>query len=203
MSVAFERMTLPVAGEELGGDGELEVRSPWSGEVVGLVPWVDAATTAAAVEAAAQASRSPLPAHARAAILDRAAAVVRERAADLAHLMALEIAKPIRLAEIEVERTAQTLTFSAAEARTFTGAGVPLDAAPAGEGRLGVTVRVPVGVVGAILPFNFPLVLAAHKLGPAIAAGCPIVVRPSRQAPLAVLALAECLFSAGLPRQWL
>jgi acyl-CoA reductase-like NAD-dependent aldehyde dehydrogenase len=107
------------------------------------------------------------------------------------------------LAELEVERTAQTLAFSGAEARTPSGAGVPLDAAPAGEGRIGFTVGVPVGVVGAILPFNFPLVLVAHKLGPAVAAGCPVVVKPSRQAPLGVLALADCLFDAGLPRPWL
>jgi acyl-CoA reductase-like NAD-dependent aldehyde dehydrogenase len=97
----------------------------------------------------------------------------------------------------------QTLIFSAAEARTLSGRGVPLDAHPAGVGHLGLTVRVPVGVVGSITPFNFPLTLAAHKIGPAIAAGCGVVLKPAEKAPLAAIELVKAFHRAGLPPEWM
>ncbi|HWI96255.1 MAG TPA: aldehyde dehydrogenase family protein, partial [Solirubrobacterales bacterium] len=100
-------------------------------------------------------------------------------------------------------RCVDTLTFSATEARKLTGGTVPMEASPAGVGKLGVMLRVPYGVVGAISPFNFPLNLVAHKLGPAIAAGNAIVLKPAGQTPVSALKLAEILVEAGLPDGWL
>ncbi|MDQ1532980.1 MAG: hypothetical protein QOF28_741, partial [Actinomycetota bacterium] len=101
---------------------------------------------------------------------------------------------------VEAQRAVSTFTFAAAVARTATGEMVPMDASAAGDGKLGFTLRVPIGVVGAISPFNFPLNLVAHKLAPAIAAGCPVVLKPASQTPLSAIALAELLINeCGLP----
>jgi acyl-CoA reductase-like NAD-dependent aldehyde dehydrogenase len=148
-------------------------------------------------------SDHPLPTHERAAILDRAAALVTERADDIARDLAREAAKPIKQAQAEVQRAVSTLQFCAAEARTFAGELIPMDAAAAGVDHLGFVLRVPIGVVGAITPFNFPLNLVAHKIGPAIAAGCAVVNKPASQTPLSALALAKILFEAGLPMEYL
>lgn len=193
---------LLVSGVESNGN-PLEVRSPWDDSVVGIVPTSGAEDTRRAIEGAHDAMSKGLPSHERAEILDRAAARLRERRQDFATILALEIGKPISQALVEVDRCIQTLIFSAVEARTLTGTGVVFDAHPAGVGRRGFTIRVPIGVVAAITPFNFPLNLAAHKLGPAIAAGCGIVLKPARQAPLAVAELVSLLYEAGLPESWL
>lgn len=195
--------SLSVAGEEIR-DGDLHVvRSPWDGREVGTVPLVGADAARAAVDAAAVAMRSSLPAHERAAILDRVAADVHRRRREFASLMSAENGKPLKQALGETDRCVQTLTFSAVEARTLAGRGIPLDAHPAGTGHLGFTVRVPIGVVGAITPFNFPLTLAAHKIGPAIAAGCGVVFKPAEKAPLTAIEFAHAFYEAGLPREWL
>jgi acyl-CoA reductase-like NAD-dependent aldehyde dehydrogenase len=136
-------------------------------------------------------------------VLDRAAALVRERVEDLALTIAAEAGKPLKTARVEAARCVDTLTFSATEARKLTGGTVPMAASPAGGGKLGVMLRVPYGVVGAISPFNFPLNLVAHKLGPAIAAGNAIVLKPAGQTPISALKLAEVLVEAGLPEGWL
>jgi acyl-CoA reductase-like NAD-dependent aldehyde dehydrogenase len=115
-------------------------------------------------------------------------------------VIATEAAKPIKTARVEAQRAISTFTFAAAAARTLTGEMVPMDASAAGEGKLAFTLRVPVGVVGAISPFNFPLNLVAHKLAPAIAAGCPVVLKPASQTPLSALTLARILLDeCGLP----
>ncbi len=195
--------TLPIAGEEVAGGEPHEVRSPWDGRLVGTLPAVGPSETRRGIEAGAAAMHVPLPAHQRARILEVAAGLVRERRAALSELLALEVAKPLASAAVEIDRAVQTLTFAAAAARTLAGTGVPLDAHPSGEGRLGFTLRVPIGVVGAITPFNFPFNLAAHKVGPAIAAGCATILKPSLKAPLSGLALARILYEAGLPPAWL
>ncbi|HEV7562366.1 MAG TPA: aldehyde dehydrogenase family protein, partial [Solirubrobacterales bacterium] len=143
------------------------------------------------------------PQHARAEMLDRAAHLVRERNEDLALTIAAEAGKPLKTARVEAARCAETLTFSAVEARKLTGGTVPMDASAAGAGKLGLMLRVPYGVVGAISPFNFPLNLVAHKLGPAIAAGNAIVLKPAGQTPISALKLASILNEAGLPDGWL
>ncbi len=195
--------SLPVGGEEISSERTLEIRSPWSGELVGSLPVVGAAEAHRAIGAADVAMRLGLPTHQRAGILDRAAELVRQRRDQLARLLAMEVAKPLNSAYVEIDRGIQTLTFSAEAARSLAGVTVPIDAHPSGSGHLGFTLRVPVGVVAAITPFNFPFNLAAHKVGPAIAAGCACVLKPSFKAPLSGLEFARILHQAGLPKPWL
>jgi len=174
------------------------------GPGVGRVADGAAALVDRAVRAAQAAFESAdFPQHERAAVLDRAAELVGERVEELALTIAAEAGKPLKTARVEAARCVDTLTFSATEARKLTGGTVPMEASPAGAGKLGVMLRVPYGVVGAISPFNFPLNLVAHKLGPAIAAGNAIVLKPAGQTPISALKLAEVLVEAGLPEGWL
>jgi acyl-CoA reductase-like NAD-dependent aldehyde dehydrogenase len=195
---------LLAAGEWIETGEWGEVKSPYDGTVVGRVAEGDAALVDRAVKAAHEAfETADFPQYERAALLDRAAALVRERRDDLALAIAAEAGKPLKTATVEAERCVDTLVFSATEARKLTGGTVPMEASPAGVGKLGVMLRVPYGVVGAISPFNFPLNLVAHKLGPAIAAGNAIVLKPAGQTPVSALKLAEILVEAGLPEGWL
>jgi acyl-CoA reductase-like NAD-dependent aldehyde dehydrogenase len=181
----------------------IEVHSPYSGEVVGHAPKSGADDARLAVDAAARALENPLPAHERAAILDRVAGLLRERHEDMARTICAEAGKPIRTARVEASRAVSTYTFAAVEARKLAGDVVPMAASEAGEGKIAFTLRRPVGVVGAISPFNFPCNLVAHKLAPALAAGCPVVLKPASQTPLSALLLAELEQEAGLPDGWL
>jgi acyl-CoA reductase-like NAD-dependent aldehyde dehydrogenase len=180
-----------------------EVRSPYSGEVVGRVARASATETQRAVDAAARAMDDPLPAHARAAILDRTADLVAERQEEIARTICDESGKPVKTARVEAERAASTFRSAAAEARTLAGDVVPMDASPAGVGKVAYTARVPIGVIGAISPFNFPFNLVAHKVAPALAAGCAVVLKPASQTPLSALLLAELEDEAGLPPGWM
>jgi acyl-CoA reductase-like NAD-dependent aldehyde dehydrogenase len=182
---------------------EIEVRSPYSGEVVGRVPKSDADDAERAVDAAAQALESPLPTHERAAILDRVAGFLRERHEEMAQTICAEAGKPIKTARVEASRAVSTYTFAAVEARKLAGDVIPMGASEAGEGKIAFTLRRPIGVIGAISPFNFPCNLVAHKLAPALAAGCPVVLKPASQTPLSALLLAELEHEAGLPEGWL
>ena len=183
---------------------DIEVRSPYDGEVVGRVPACGAADVDRAVAAAKATLAEPLPAWRRAEILDTAARLLAERVDEFGRTIAQEAAKPIKTARVEAQRAVATFTFAAVEARKLAGEMVPLDASQPGEGKLGFTLRVPIGVVGAISPFNFPLNLVAHKVAPAIAAGCPVVLKPATQTPLSAVALAELLVKeCGLPEGWL
>ncbi|MGH9225803.1 MAG: aldehyde dehydrogenase family protein [Acidimicrobiales bacterium] len=175
----------------------ITVRSPYDGRELGQVPEHGPADVDRAVAAAL--ATEPLPAWRRAEILDRAADLLAERAEEFARTIASEAAKPLKTARIEATRAVSTFTAGATAARTLTGDMVPIDAAEIGEGRLAFTLRIPIGVVGAITPFNFPLNLVAHKLAPAIAAGCPVVLKPASQTPLTAVALAALLAEAGLP----
>jgi acyl-CoA reductase-like NAD-dependent aldehyde dehydrogenase len=195
---------LLAAGEWTETGDWAEVQSPYDGTVVGRVAQADEALTERAIEAAHGAfEEADFPQHKRAAVLERAAELVAERRDELAATIAAEAGKPIKTATVEAERCVSTLEFSAVEARKLTGGTVPMDAAAAGAGKLGVMLRVPYGVVGAISPFNFPLNLVAHKLGPAIAAGNAVVLKPAGQTPISALKLAEILVEAGLPESWL
>ncbi len=181
----------------------LEVRSPYDGELVGRVAKAGAAEVASAIDAAESAMAEPLPAHQRALILDRVARLIEERADEAARTICAEAGKPMKAARIEVSRAASTFTMAAVEARTLSGDVVPMDASPAGDGKLAFTVRQPIGVVAAISPFNFPLNLVAHKVAPALAAGCAVVLKPASQTPFSALLLAELELEAGLPGGWL
>jgi acyl-CoA reductase-like NAD-dependent aldehyde dehydrogenase len=195
---------LLVAGEWVETGEWSEVKSPYDGTTVGRVAQGDAEHVDRAAKAARDAfEKGDLPQHARAAVLTRAAEIVGERVDDLALTIAAEAGKPLKTAKVEASRCVDTLTFSAVEARKLTGGTVPMDASSAGEGKVGVMMRVPYGVVGAISPFNFPLNLVAHKLGPAIAAGNAVVLKPAGQTPICAIKLAEILVEAGLPDGWL
>ncbi len=192
---------LPIGTERVTTAEAITVRSPFDGAELGRVPMCGREEVDRAVAAArdAHAAETP-PAWWRAEVLDRAARLLAERTYDFAKIIAAEAAKPLKTARIEAQRAASTFTFAAAEARTLTGDLVPMDASDTGEGKLAFTLRVPIGVVGAISPFNFPLNLVAHKVAPAIAAGCPVVLKPASQTPLSALALAELLLDeCGLP----
>jgi acyl-CoA reductase-like NAD-dependent aldehyde dehydrogenase len=177
-----------------------QVRSPYDGRVLGEVPVHTAADIDAAVVRAKAAA--PIPTHERAEILDRVAGLLADRHEALARSISDESAKPIKTARVEAARAVDTIRFSAAAARSSHGEVVSLDASSAGTGKVGFVRRVPIGVVGAITPFNFPLNLVAHKLGPALAAGCPVVLKPASATPLSGLALVAAFRDAGLPDDW-
>jgi acyl-CoA reductase-like NAD-dependent aldehyde dehydrogenase len=196
---------VPYLGGWTQGAESAEVRAPYDDALLGRVPVMTPADVDAAVAYAKTALHAePLPQWKRAEILDRAAELLLERRDQFGRCIAQEAAKPIKTARVEAERAASTLQFSAAVARTLTGETVPLEASSAGEGKIGFVLRVPVGVVGAISPFNFPLNLVAHKLGPAIAAGCPVVLKPAMQTPFSSILLARMLIEeCGLPPAYL
>ena len=203
MATTVADRKLFVAGDWIETGDWIEVRSPYSGEVVGRVAKGGAAETKRAVDAAEQALHNPLPAHKRAEILVKVVAGIARRHDEIARQISDEAGKPLKAARVEASRAMSTYTFAAVEARKLAGEMVPMDAAQAGEGKLAFTLRRPIGVVGAISPFNFPLNLVAHKLAPALAAGCPVVLKPATQTPLSALLLAELEDEAGLPPGWL
>jgi acyl-CoA reductase-like NAD-dependent aldehyde dehydrogenase len=203
MAVTATERKLLIGGEWVETGEWQEVRSPYSGDVVGRVAKAGAQETRRAIDAAEEAMREPLPAHKRAEILVRVAGALGRRHDEVARLISDEAGKPLKAAKIEASRAMSTYTFSAVEARKLAGDVVPMDAAQSGEGKLGFTLRTPIGVVGAISPFNFPLNLVAHKIAPALAAGCAVVLKPASQTPLSALLLAELETEAGLPPGWL
>jgi len=203
LAITTDVRKLLLDGEWIETGEWVEVRSPYSGEVVGRTAKAGAAEARRAVDAAARALASPLPAHERAAILDRVAQLLRERHEEVAQTICAEAGKPIRTARVEASRAVSTYTFAAVEARKLAGDVVPMEASEAGAGKVAFTLRRPIGVVGAISPFNFPCNLVAHKLAPALAAGCPVVLKPASQTPLSALLLAELEQEAGLPDGWL
>lgn len=177
------------------------LKSPYSGEVLAEIPAATPEEVELAIDSAYQARKAmaALPSHKRAAILEKLATLLESRKDEAAEIIAKEAAKPIKTAIGEVSRTIATYKFAAEEAKRIHGETLTMDATADGEGRIGYTVREPIGVVGAITPFNFPMNLVAHKVGPAIAAGNPIVLKPASQTPLSSLLLAELLAETDLP----
>jgi acyl-CoA reductase-like NAD-dependent aldehyde dehydrogenase len=203
MATTVAERKLFVAGEWVETGDWVEVRSPYSGDPVARVAKAGADETRRAIDAAEEALRNPLPAHRRAEILVKVVAGIARRHDEIARQISDEAGKPLKAAKVEASRAMSTYTFAAVEARKLAGEMIPMDAAQAGEGKLGFTLRRPIGIVGAISPFNFPLNLVAHKLAPALAAGCPVVLKPASQTPLSALTLAELEEEAGLPPGWL
>ena len=201
-TTALEKKLL-IAGEWVETGDWVEVRSPYSGDVVGRVAKAGAAEARRAVDAAEAAMREPLPAHKRAEILVRVAGQLGRRHEEVAQTISAEAGKPLKAARVEASRAMSTFTFAAVEARKLAGEMVPMDASQAGAGKLAFTLRQPLGVVGAISPFNFPLNLVAHKIAPALAAGCATVLKPASQTPFSALLLAELMAEAELPPGWL
>jgi acyl-CoA reductase-like NAD-dependent aldehyde dehydrogenase len=194
---------LLLAGAPTEGIEHIAVLFPYDGREVGRV-WLagdDQVEAALAGAEAAQAEIAALPPFRRAEILIAAAGLVLEREQMLSEQMTLETGNAVWETRLEVRRTAEILQIAGEEARraSATGEHVPIDAVPRGEGRIGFTRRFPVGTVLAITPYNAPLLLVAHKLGPALAAGCPCIVRPASKTPLSALSLGEILLEAGAP----
>jgi glyceraldehyde-3-phosphate dehydrogenase (NADP+) len=179
----------------------VEIRSPWDDRAVALVALGGAREVDLALAAAARAFEATRSASAaeRAAWLEGMAAGIAARRGELAAEICAEAGKPISLARTEVDRAALTFRTGAEEAKRIGGEVLPLDVTAATRGRLGLTRRFPRGVVAGIVPFNFPLNLAAHKVAPALAAGCPIVLKPPPQAPGPTLMLAEIAREAAVP----
>ena len=203
MAATATERKLFIDGEWVETGGWIDVRSPYSGDVVGRVAKAGSGETRQAIDAAERALEEPLPAHRRAEILVKVAGYLGRRHDEVARTISEEAGKPMKAARVEAQRAMSTYTFAAVEARKLAGEMVPMDASQAGVGKLAFTLRRPVGVVGAISPFNFPLNLVAHKIAPALAAGCAVVLKPATQTPLSALLLAELEDEAGLPPGWL
>ena len=200
-----DQIPMIIGDERVASDESIEVHSPFDGSLVATVAKGNEGHLDKAVAIAkALHDGGPLPAHQRATILDKAGRALAERVDEFAAVISAEAAKPIKTARVEATRAVDTFNFSAAMARTLGGELIPLDASSAGEGKVGFVKRVPIGVIAGISPFNFPLNLVCHKVAPAIAAGCPVVLKPASATPLSALKLAELLIDeCDLPPGWL
>jgi acyl-CoA reductase-like NAD-dependent aldehyde dehydrogenase len=190
-----------VCGTRRETGNDVAVRSPYDDRLVAVVHRAGPDEIEAAIAASAAAFRETrkLPSWEREQILESVAATIAERADDLARTIALEAGKPLKTARLEVERASFTFKVAAEEAKRIYGEIVPLDWIPGMERRVAHVRRVPIGPVAGITPFNFPLMLVAHKVAPALAAGNPIIIRPASQTPVAALKLGEIVLEAGWP----
>jgi len=192
---------LLVAGEWVATEKALPVLNPYDESVITEVPVATEAVVDAAIAAAeaGAADMRRLAAHTRSAILAKAATLLEQRADEFTESIIAEAGKPRKYAAAEVGRGVETLRFAAAEALRIHGETVPMDAARGSENRRGFFIRVPLGVIAAITPFNFPLNLVMHKIAPALAAGNAVVLKPATKTPLTALRLGMVLLDAGLP----
>lgn len=194
------QVDLLLEGAFVAGARVEPVKNPYDGSVVADVAFADRAQLDRAL-AFAHRERHALaatPLHRRADGLTRVAELLKRDSEAVARTICLESGKPLALARAEAQRGVDTFQCAAAEARRMDGEALPLDTLPRGEGRFGIVKRFPVGVVAAVSPFNFPLNLVAHKLAPALAAGCPVVLKPASQTPLTALLLARLYAEAGV-----
>ena len=197
-----QRYRLLIGGAWIGDDlAGIDVINPYDDTLIGIVPEATPELVDKAIAAAQQGFKviSAMPAWKRAEILETAAAFMLRDKEEIAGIIAREAGKSWKYALAEAERTAETFRFASLEARNEHGEVVPMDASPVSAGRFGFYLRVPIGVIGAITPFNFPMNLVAHKVAPAIAAGNALVVKPATKTPLSLLKMAELLEEAGLP----
>jgi acyl-CoA reductase-like NAD-dependent aldehyde dehydrogenase len=190
-----------VRGKWIEAGQPVAIRSPYDGKVVGTTFIADRSHLEEAIQAAVSAANRvrQLAAFERKRVLEAIAASIQSRADQFVRLMALEAGKPMKAARVEVERAILTFTTAAEEAVRIYGEYLPLDFLPSSAGRFGIVRRFPVGPTAAITPFNFPLNLVAHKVAPAIACGCPMIVKPAPQTPFCALLLGEIILDAGWP----
>ncbi len=196
-------MRMYVAGQWIDTAKHIDVLNPYDGTVVDTVPCAELGDIEKALESAAHGARTMarLPGYDRYRILKKAAELIEARSEEFAETITLEEGKSLAESRFEVSRAVQTMTLSGEEAKRLHGETVPFDGAPGGSGKFGFTLRVPCGVVVAISPFNFPLNLVCHKVGPALAAGNAVVIKPATDTPLSALKLTEILLEAGLPAE--
>jgi acyl-CoA reductase-like NAD-dependent aldehyde dehydrogenase len=190
-----------VAGQWIDKPQKIEVRNPYDNSVVDTVPRAERADIERALQSAERGARTmaKLSGYDRWKILRKAAELIAERTEDLGQTISKEEGKILAEGRLEASRAFETIMGSAEEAKRLHGETVPVDAGPGGAGKLGLTIRVPCGIVVAISPFNFPLNLVCHKVGPALAGGNAVIVKPATDTPLSALKLTEILLEAGLP----
>jgi glyceraldehyde-3-phosphate dehydrogenase (NADP+) len=196
-------MEMYSAGRWCSGGETIDVCNPYDNSVVDTVPVATADDVQAAIAVLKQGAKvmREMPAHERARILRDAAEIIRQRVPDFAELISREEGKVLAESTVEAQRAAEILVASSEEAKRLTGEMIPLDGSAGGENKIGFTLRVPCGVVAAITPFNFPLHLVCHKVGPAIAAGNAVLIKPATDTPLSALTLVKCLLDAGMPSE--
>lgn len=194
-------MKMFLRGEWVDRPQKQSIRSPFDGQLVDTTPLATADDVQLAAASAVEGAKTmrSLSGYERFCILQKAAAAMRNRREELGRLISREEGKVLAEGLFEVSRAADTMELSAYEARRLAGEVLPLDGAPGGAGKLGFTLRIPCGVVAAITPFNFPLNLVCHKVGPALAAGNSVILKPASDTPLSALRLVEVLLEAGLP----
>jgi acyl-CoA reductase-like NAD-dependent aldehyde dehydrogenase len=196
-------MKIFLAGNWVDKPKKIEVRNPFDNAVFETVPRADAEDLEKALAYAERGAKvmAKLSSYERWKILRKAADMIAARNEELGKLISQEEGKIIAEGRGEANRAVETMMGSAEEAKRLQGETVPLDADPTGKNKFGFTLRVPCGVVAAIAPFNFPLNLVAHKVGPALAAGNSVIVKPASDTPLSALKLTEILLEAGLPAE--
>ena len=194
-------MRMYIAGQWTEAQDTIQVLNPFDGSLVDTVPHAGPKEVDQALESSTRgaAIMAALPAYERYSILTKTAGLLRENQEDFARLISRESGKALWESRFEVVRAAETIELSAEEAKRIRGETIPLDAASGGQGKFGFTLRVPCGVVVAISPFNFPLNLLCHKVGPALAAGNAVIAKPPTDTPLSALRFTELLLEAGLP----
>lgn len=205
MSFDFRQLTgLFIDGKWLTSDKQLPVEHKYTGDVIAEVAQADPSHVEQAAVAAERAMKqTPLSMHERYTILMNVARALEDNTETIARIITQESGKPIRDGIAEVGRAVQTITLSAEEAKRIHGESLPMQAMPGMDSYIGFTIRVPVGVVAAITPFNYPLNLVAHKIGPAIAAGNSVVLKPASTTPLSSIILCKLFQDAGLPDGYL
>lgn len=203
METHAEGKKMFLAGEWVDGKQWIDVIDPQDGSLVDRVPAASKADMEACIEAAKAGAKTAarMPVFERMQIIGKAADYIEFNVELYARTISKESSKTIREARKEVGRAVETLRLSAEEARRITGETIPFDQSPGGQGRVGYYRRFPLGIIGAITPFNDPLNLVAHKVGPAIASGNAIIVKPATVTPLSALMLAEAFAHAGLPEK--
>jgi acyl-CoA reductase-like NAD-dependent aldehyde dehydrogenase len=194
-------MKMYVAGQWIDKPHRIQILNPYDNSVIDTVPRADLNDVERALASAERGAKAAakLSGYERWKILKKAAEMIEARTEELGQLISKEEGKIIAEGRFEARRAVETLMGSAEEAKRIHGETIPLDGDPGGGRRFGFTIRVPCGVVVAISPFNFPLNLVCHKVGPAIAAGNAVIVKPASDTPLSALKLTELLLEAGLP----
>jgi acyl-CoA reductase-like NAD-dependent aldehyde dehydrogenase len=194
-------MKMYLAGQWIDKAQTINVLNPYDNSVIDTVPRADRSDVERALGSAVRGAQvmAKLPGYERWKVLKKAAEIIQAKNEELGRLISSEEGKIIAEGRLEASRAFETIMGSAEEAKRLHGETVPLDGAPGGAGKVGLTLRVPCGVVAAISPFNFPLNLVCHKVGPALAAGNAVVLKPATDTPLSALKLTEILLQAGLP----
>ena len=193
-----------IGGENIPSETQIPITNKYTGEVIASIAAASREDVEKAVGNAIKAfKKTKLTVQQRYEILMKAAAIFKERKEELAITIVRESGKVLKEARQEIDRGIQTFIASAEEAKQIAGTGIPLAGQPGNENKLSFTIRFPVGVIGAITPFNFPFNLTAHKIGPAIAAGNAVVLKPAEATPIIANKMAEILLEAGLPAGYL